>query len=277
MKITFLGTAAAEGIPALWCECPVCAKALRDGGKELRRRCSYLIDDDTMVDFGPDAFWQTAEFGIDLVHLKRIIFTHPHEDHLNPVDFFWRHAGYSQVTRTLDLYGSYSIFTALLAPVATLGVTYDYRELHIAPHVLAHFERVSAGDIEILPLRANHAPGRNAQILVLSRKRRTVLIANDTGWLPEESWAALRGVKLDAAVIENTCGLRYPEEDRGHMGCHVAVRFRDELVKLGCLAPDAPVVVNHFSHNGGANHRELEEFFAPYGIDTAFAGKVLEV
>ena len=33
MKITFLGTAAAEGIPALWCECPICQQAKELGGK----------------------------------------------------------------------------------------------------------------------------------------------------------------------------------------------------------------------------------------------------
>ena len=50
MKVQFLGTAAAEGIPAIWCECEVCRKAKELKGKELRRRCSYLIDTDTIVD-----------------------------------------------------------------------------------------------------------------------------------------------------------------------------------------------------------------------------------
>ena len=77
MKVTFLGTAAAEGIPALWCECPLCARAKKLGGKEFRSRCSYLVDSDTMVDFGPDAFRQVAEFQIDLTRLERVIFTHP--------------------------------------------------------------------------------------------------------------------------------------------------------------------------------------------------------
>ena len=66
MKLKFLGTAAAEAIPALWCECPVCRRAKELGGRELRRRCSYLIDRDTLIDFGPDAYWQVTEFGIDL-------------------------------------------------------------------------------------------------------------------------------------------------------------------------------------------------------------------
>ena len=81
MKVKFLGTAAAEGIPALWCECDVCRKAKQLKGKELRRRCSYFIDDDTIVDFGPDSYWQSMEFDVDLTLIKRVLFTHPHEDH----------------------------------------------------------------------------------------------------------------------------------------------------------------------------------------------------
>ena len=72
MKLTFLGTAAAEGMPALWCECPTCAEAKKLGGKEIRRRCSYLLDGDTLIDFGPDAFWQSIEFNIDLTAIDRI-------------------------------------------------------------------------------------------------------------------------------------------------------------------------------------------------------------
>ncbi len=30
MKLQYLGTAAAEGIPALFCNCPVCTAARRD-------------------------------------------------------------------------------------------------------------------------------------------------------------------------------------------------------------------------------------------------------
>ena len=38
MKIKYLGTAAAEAIPALFCTCDVCRKARKVGGRELRLR-----------------------------------------------------------------------------------------------------------------------------------------------------------------------------------------------------------------------------------------------
>ena len=58
MRLQFLGSAASESIPALWCECENCRKAARLGGRNLRRRTAYLVGDHTLVDFGPDANWQ---------------------------------------------------------------------------------------------------------------------------------------------------------------------------------------------------------------------------
>ena len=40
MNLLFLGSAASEAIPALWCECPNCRKAAALGGRNLRRRTS---------------------------------------------------------------------------------------------------------------------------------------------------------------------------------------------------------------------------------------------
>ena len=65
MRIQILGSAAAEAVPALWCECECCEYARKHGGKDIRRRCSYWVDDDTLADFGPDANWQSVACGID--------------------------------------------------------------------------------------------------------------------------------------------------------------------------------------------------------------------
>ena len=116
MKITFLGTGAAEGIPAVWCECELCKQAKMLGGKDIRRRCTYAVDDDTMIDFGPDAVRQTQDAGIDLTRLERIIFTHNHPDHLSPMELQFRRTGYfSRVSRELTVIGSCRIFSRILS------------------------------------------------------------------------------------------------------------------------------------------------------------------
>ena len=51
MKIQYLGTAAAEGIPAIFCDCKTCQKARKLGGKEIRTRSQAIIDDRLLIDF----------------------------------------------------------------------------------------------------------------------------------------------------------------------------------------------------------------------------------
>ena len=44
MELQYLGTAAAEGWPALFCDCRICRHARETGGKELRTRTQSLVD-----------------------------------------------------------------------------------------------------------------------------------------------------------------------------------------------------------------------------------------
>ena len=60
MKIKFLGTAAAEGIPALFCDCAVCQNARKVGGKEIKTRSQAIVDDKILIDFPADADSQTC-------------------------------------------------------------------------------------------------------------------------------------------------------------------------------------------------------------------------
>lgn len=50
MKIKYLGTGAAEGMPGTFCACPVCLRSLQEGGKSLRMRSCLLLDDDILID-----------------------------------------------------------------------------------------------------------------------------------------------------------------------------------------------------------------------------------
>ena len=278
MKVTFLGTAAAEAIPALWCECAVCATAKARGGKELRRRCSYLVDDDTMVDFGPDAFWQATEFDIDLTQLKRIIFTHPHSDHLNPTDLYWRLGpNFSAVSKMLTIIGSRPVFTKIESYFRGQGATTDLEKFFIKPIEVSAGTPCTDDDMTVLPLAANHAPGLDAMVYVIERHGRRLLIANDTGWLPDASWQTLAGIRLDAAVIESTCVAKNPDAMNGHMGINSTVAFRDRLQELKCLTPETAVVTNHFSHNGGMNHAEMVEAYGCHGITVAYDGMTLTI
>ena len=57
MKIKFLGTAAAEGFPAVFCNCEYCNKARELGGKNIRTRSQAIIDNKLLIDLPADTYF----------------------------------------------------------------------------------------------------------------------------------------------------------------------------------------------------------------------------
>ena len=70
MVITFLGTAAATARPLVFCRCQACRRAWTQGGKDLRRRSSVLIDDDLLIDLGPDLMSAAFSCGADVSRIR---------------------------------------------------------------------------------------------------------------------------------------------------------------------------------------------------------------
>ena len=86
MKIKYLGTAAYEGIPSLFCECETCKKARAFKGKNIRTRSQALINDDLLIDFPPDTLVHANTYGIDFQRIHHCLITHSHSDHFYPED-----------------------------------------------------------------------------------------------------------------------------------------------------------------------------------------------
>ena len=82
MRIKFLGTGASEGIPSLFCNCPVCKNARKEGGRELRSRSGVLLDNDLLIDFSNDMLMNAMRYGIDCTAIRNILISHSHSDHL---------------------------------------------------------------------------------------------------------------------------------------------------------------------------------------------------
>lgn len=277
MRLQFLGSAACESIPGLWCECESCQLATKLGGKNIRRRTAYLVDDHTLVDFGPDANWQVKEFHINLAKVERLLVTHSHADHFSPVELLWRRAAVTPSNRQLRLFCNEAVLGDLEDRIHLAGLN-SCSDLRIEPMVLQPGVPVIDGKLEILPIHASHGEGECAFNYVLSEAGRNILIANDTGWWPEESWELLRGRKLDVAVIEMSYGIQLPGAfERGkHLGAQSAIAFRDRLAELGAVDSSTRVAMTHISHLIGVSHEELEDYFRPYGIEVGYDGLILE-
>lgn len=273
MTFTILGTAAAEGWPALWCPCEPCAEARRRGGKDLRRRTAYHLGERIHIDLGPDSYAQMLQFGLSYASVEHLLITHSHADHLCPAELNYRSRGFvpAGLETELVIYGN----SQVRAGLERAGI--DLATCHARFEPLTLFEALDLGEgVVATPILADHAgPDEQAVNFVLQREGRTLLQGNDTGWWPEVTREFLAGRRLDLAILECTYGVR-----RGgahHLGAEDVLEVRDELAKLGALASDTRVIVVHFSHNGRWLHEELEAFFAPEGIEVGYDGMTLEL
>ena len=107
MKITFLGTSAATSCPLPFCKCKFCNIARKRGGKDLRKRSSVLINEDLLIDFGPDVMSASFMHNVSLINVRYILQTHSHVDHFDASAFATRFPGYAvKNMRELRLYGS---------------------------------------------------------------------------------------------------------------------------------------------------------------------------
>ena len=279
MKIRVLGSAAAEAMPALWCECSTCKYALQHGGKDLRRRTCYLLDDDTLVDYGPDIFWQVTTFKVDLLAIRRIVVTHSHVDHLNPVDLLWRRPGFSVVSKTVKLFGNEAVTGSIISTMQRESGIDQLDKIALENQILEAGKPVQDGDLQILPLPANHAPREKPLFYVFTRNKRSLLIANDTGFPSQEAWDLLATEKLDAAILD-CCGGAHPVHGKnrhGHMGADTNIEFRQHMLELGIIQENTPVFANHFSHNALCTHEQLCQYLEPHGIQVAYDGLEFEI
>ena len=283
--LLILGSAAAEGIPAFFCDCRVCREAARRGGRETRMRTSYNIGGVLQIDFGPDAMQAFQGHRDRLMSIRHILFTHAHGDHLLPSQLCYHGEGFCGTpSPEILVHGSEPTIRRIRGDLesAAPGVGADerLRRARIATRVFRPPEIVELPDIgaRIHALPADHAPDLDAAVFLVEICGRSFLIGNDTGILPDATWkalAALRGeVRIDVAVLDNTGGFLHDWRS-GHMGANAVMETFDRLDGLGLLSAGCVRAVNHFSHTSGGTHAELCAFWEPRGIVVGYDGLVL--
>ena len=283
-ELLILGSAAAEGIPALFCDCRVCREAARKGGPDVRRRTSYNFGGDVQIDFGPDALQAWQAHRDVLRRMRHVLVTHAHEDHLQPSDFVYKYAGFASVPAldwTLTIHGTAPTRARIAREIGLGRETFEekFRNCGLAFHEFKPFDAFGLPDCGafVRTFPADHWQALEPCVFLVTMRGRTVFVCNDTGWLPDASWdalAKLRGeVAVDVAVLDDTGmlagvpGVSGEEAwTRGHMSAPTILRAFDRLDSLGLLAPGCVRAVNHFSHNGGSTHDELRAFYEPRGI-----------
>ncbi|MBQ8685666.1 MAG: MBL fold metallo-hydrolase [Clostridia bacterium] len=278
MKFRFLGTAAAEGFPAVFCRCQACEDARRLRGKNVRTRAQALINDDLLIDFSSDTYSHALQNRLRLDEVKYIFITHSHMDHCAMIDLQMRGGAFA-----------HDMQEPLVTVHGNEGVQKHYESVYEGMHPLIRasyqfqsikaYETVKAGDYEVIPLPARHMSTETPFIYVIEYQGKRIFYCLDTGYPYEEVFAFLKAsgyrfdmVALDCTIVDNPC-----KETATHMNGELCVRVVEQLRENGNIDDETKLFVTHFSHNGNPLQERLETMFAPHGMAVAYDGLEVEI
>ena len=280
MNINFIGTAAFEGFPGLFCSCKACALAMSLKGKNLRTRSGVIINENLLVDVNPDLLQQRFTQGIDLQKIKDVLVTHHHEDHFNPQLLLAHMPPFCDTEETLHIYATAPTVEAFNDMINKNGHT------RLSEHVILH--QIAPGEwfetstgYKAFAIEAQHS-ATDSVIYLIKNGNKDVLYGTDTGTPAdiafEQMQTALGGKHLDMAILDCTNGLDAVDYF-GHMGLPENLEMKDKMISLSIAGKNTIFISTHFSHNlgKGATHQQMEDEFGKHEMLVAFDGLEMQV
>ena len=276
MKINFLGTAAYERIPSMFCNCPTCALAREKGKKEIRTQTQVMINQDLLVDFGMDNYFHEIVSGINFSLIKSILITHSHEDHFIVEEL-----------RMRDEMGSKNISFKDLKVYGGNGANELFNKANpkncefILTEKFTTYE-VGAYSVTVLPARHGTLDPRT---YLISDGKTTIYYCLDTGHPNDETYDFIKenNVKIDLVICDCTYGVLDITFDGHHMSLLDNVSHRQKLVKIGAIKENTPWIVTHFSHNGlnkngkAVSFKELNKICKKHGFILSYDGLKIKI
>lgn len=275
MKIQFLGTAAAEGFPATFCNCDYCNKARELGKSEYRTRSQTIIDNKLLIDLPADTYMHFLQSGIKGDEIESLIITHSHGDHFYEKELDMRGNGYAKNMKVQKI--------NLLIPsdceerIFKLGkhATDGFNVL-----IAENFKTFNLNGYEITSFPARHGYGWiKAHVYLIKKDGKTFFYGHDTGYFYEEIFDYLvkNRVYLNGITLDCCYGGIPISDEGGHMGYDNVERLLKRLEQLGVVDCNTIKIVNHFSHNANPIQSEVENAVRDFGALVSYDGFTVEV
>lgn len=250
MRIRFLGTGAAEGIPAMGCKCDHCTRARQAGGRFVRQRTAVLFSLDgyeLLMDTPPDIRGLLDASGVR--QIDGIFLTHEHFDHTAGLEEFlyW--------PDRVDLFAEPHVYRRLIRE--DWGDRLPEVAFHVPfrPGVAVRFN-----DFFFTPFEVRHDVPCFGVVFYEGRQR-VVHAADSDSRLSNYARCLIEGADL---LIVNTPFFE-PREDQAHLSVQEAIVLKDEV---GARR----LILTHFNHYNWP-HDELESYASQFeGVTVAFDG-----
>ena len=280
LTLTYLGTGAAEGIPSLFCACPVCENARREGGRAIKTRSCSLVGEDMLIDLSPDIFTQALHGHLELSQVKNIIFTHAHEDHMDVFALIMRSR--DGATKLPEVKEESNFITVYGNAHVKERLEYEFSQQPHANRDRIRFVKLEAGkelqvgEYAVFPIPANHIKTEECFLFAVSKGNSSFFYGNDTGLLQEESFSLLEGYQrtFDLVSLDISRGT-LPGD--AHMGWDEVQETVRRMKQMGRINGNTKIYLNHYSHVCGLTSREFEEIANSEGMNLSYDGLQLNL
>ncbi|MBQ9729775.1 MAG: hypothetical protein IJV80_03085 [Clostridia bacterium] len=283
MKIRYLGTGAAEGVPAMFCNCETCKKVRARGENEYHTRSQIYVDESVCIDFPADAYLHSVRFGVDYTKLKHLIITHSHCDHFYAHEFILRGYKYGYGNEgTLTIYGNAEV-KKVFEECTRREMREDVKK-NLQVVELKAFEPVSFGEANeytVLPIPAQHSKAEQAFVFLIEKGEKRYLHLTDSGRLSREIIARiaayLNGKTVNLVAFDCTFLFATGGEVSRHMGLEDNLAMQRVFEEFGMVSSNTQYVITHYSHNNLPLVETLKKAQKIYGFQPAFDGLIMEI
>lgn len=284
----FLGTGGGEGVPNPFCTCRICENARKVGGKEIRTRSSFRLDNETIIDIGADFFTQSFMLNEPFDNIRNVLYTHTHDDHFNYTMIWERFVRNLGGDGPMNIYFTDSAYDILDKFYLVSPVT-EGRENYITPENirfirLNFMEKYNIGQWNVTPLKGNHSTvfEKNSANYLLENNNISIFYAVDSGPFSDETIGFLSGAKLNILICECTfpvIGIDYLPAKSEHMDLNSCLKNLDVLYTKNIISKETKIYITHISPVG-STHAEFEQYVnsldLPYKITVAYDGMVID-
>lgn len=280
MKITMLGTAAI-GYPLAFCNCDNCNDARNHKGKSLRKRASILINDDLIIDLGPDSQSAMMQYDKNMGNIKYLLQTHIHTDHYDEGLLCTRIPYMAMKNHNkLEIF-AHPICLDIMSNRVNQFEKADLISEEGSNKLNVHSNSVNSGDIfefgnyKVKAIETTHDVKHGSLLYVVQEGDKTLFYATDTPELTENAIEQLKNYKLDCIIMDHTFG--NVDYSFSHLNESLFIKQLEKLKSHNIICEDTLIFGTHISHDGMPYHEQAEEIAIKNGYHIAYDGMEIEI
>jgi L-ascorbate metabolism protein UlaG (beta-lactamase superfamily) len=217
-----------------------------------------MIDGRILIDCGVHTLESLKIIGKDTRQISDIFITHLHGDHYNADNIRAIASGERATLRVWVREG------------ATLPEMEGVEVIQMKP-----FEKYCVGDgVSLVGMPANHDPNVFPQHFIIEIGGKKLFYGCDGGWLLNETYNAMRGAKLNMAILDATVG-DYEGDFRAaeHNSIPMIRLLLPSLRTIGAIDENTVIYLSHIAPSLHAPHAKIVETASGFGARVAFDGE----